>query len=147
MQLLWLQAIAIFRTKSNESNIASESFQMSLAKPVLVAALDRYVRAIQWGSVPAKLESEIRSIALVEDDASVFKQIVPELWDRYFCVDVELMIVILRRWLEVDSESCEAKHVLGSYLLAHGPDWDEEGERLFDEAKNGRCGSPQNERE
>ncbi len=120
---------------------------MSLAKPALVAALDRYVRAFQWGSVPANLESEVRTIALIEDDASVFKQIVPELWDRYFSVDVELMIDILRRWLEVDPESCEAKHVLGSYLLAHGPDWDEEGERLIDEAKNGQCGSPQQERE
>ncbi len=41
------------------------------------------------------------------------------------------MIAILRRWLEVQPMSKQAHLALGSYLLAHGPDWDEEGQRLL----------------
>ncbi|MEZ5944623.1 MAG: hypothetical protein R3C18_24815 [Planctomycetaceae bacterium] len=110
---------------------------MSISKPALIAALDKYVRAFRWGSLSASLESEIRLLVTEESNATVFEQIVPGLWDRYLCVDVDLMIDILRRWLEVAPGSCAAKHMLGSYLLAHGPDWDEEAEKLIDEAKEG----------
>jgi hypothetical protein len=97
--------------------------------------LDQYARAFDQGAPDASLLEAAAKAAAQTTDPEVFRAIAGQLWDRYYVVDVDTMIGVLRRWLEVEPRSAEAKRALGSYLLAHGPDWDEEGRGLLAEAR------------
>ena len=100
----------------------------------LLFLMDEYVDRFNDESLTDQVKERVRSAASREDNRSVFREIAVELWGKYSCVDVDLTITILRRWLAIEPNSQEAKRCLGTYLLAHGPDWDVEGTRLLEEA-------------
>jgi len=99
--------------------------------------LIKYADEFNQGAPPdPTLLEEVRNKLPEVSDPREFQRIASDLWDRFFCVDVDLMIEVLRRWLEIEPGSTEAQRALGSYLLAHGPDWDEEGHRLLAQANS-----------
>ncbi len=97
----------------------------------LVALLDEYVVQFDTGTPTASLKEEVRKAALLERELETFQFVASAAWDKYFCVDPEVLIFVLRRWVELAPECSEAKWNLGSYMLAHGPDWDEEARALL----------------
>ena len=97
----------------------------------LDSLLDKYAEEFNQGTPDTTVLDEIRRRLPTVNDPQEFQSIADDAWDKYFSVDVDVMIAVLRRWLEIDPFSREARRALGSYLLAHGPDWDEEGHRLL----------------
>ena len=98
----------------------------------LVPLLDKYAQEFNTGNPPdPTLLVEARRRLPEVKDPQEFQFIASNLWERYFCIEVDLMIALLRRWLEIEPGRVEAQRALGSYLLAHGPDWDNEGHRLL----------------
>jgi len=111
-----------------------------------VQLLDKYAEDFNAGKSPdPNLLLEVRGRLPEVTNPQQFRFIASNLWERYFCIDVELMIAVLRRWLEIEPGSEEAQRALGSYLLAHGPDWDDEGQRLLLQANSTRSATSQGE--
>lgn len=108
---------------------------MNASPPPLIRLLDEYVEKFNEDRLDVQFKNVVLSVLPDEDSPAVFGQIAADAWDKYSCVDVELTISILRRWLAIEPDSAEAKRSLGSYMLAHGPDWDAEGKTLFEEAE------------
>jgi hypothetical protein len=79
------------------------------------------------------LLKEILNQVPLTTDPEEFRLIANQVWDKYFCVDPEVMATILRRRLEIQPHNQEARVALANYLLAHGPDWDEEANQLLHE--------------
>jgi len=99
----------------------------------LLDLLDAYAETFHQGSADDSLLTELDSLLLTLQDPGEFPIVWERAWDEYSCVPVDNMIRILRRWLEINPRSRVARLSLGSYLLAHGPDWDEEARELLDE--------------
>ena len=99
----------------------------------LIQLLDEWVIRFEQGFLDDAFRERIQACVVVENDPHVFQQIAENMWDAYSCIDVEIMIEILRRWLALEPNSHSAKHHLGSYLLCHGPDWDDEAKSLLEE--------------
>jgi hypothetical protein len=97
----------------------------------LIDLLDEYSRRFETQGVDSALKERIATASAKESDADVFRRVSAAAWDKYSCIDVELMIALLRRWLVIAPDSMEARQALGSYLLAHGPDWDTEANELI----------------
>jgi hypothetical protein len=109
--------------------------QHTLHHKSLVPLLDNYCETFdKVGIIDEVLVQKILTQVPLATDPEEFRLIASQLWDKYFCVDSDLMVCILRRWLEIEPQSREAKLALGNYLLAHGPDWDAEANRLVQEA-------------
>ena len=100
----------------------------------LIRLLDDYVKEFNEERLDDRFTNAVLAALPGVNNPAVFGQIAADAWDKYSCVDVELMILILRQWLEIEPDSAEAKRSLGSYMLAHGPDWDSEGNALLEEA-------------
>lgn len=111
--------------------------QLTMKPDRLVQLLDKYAEEFNKGNPPnPTLLAEVRRRLPEASDPEEFQLIASNAWDRHFCIDVELMITVLRRWLEIEPGSKEAQRALGSYLLAHGPDWDDEGHHLLSQANS-----------
>jgi len=100
----------------------------------IISLLDRYAEEFNHGTPDATVLDEIRRRLPTASDPQEFRHIADNAWDKYFSVDVNTMIDLLRHWVAIDPQSKEAQRALGSYLLAHGPDWDDEGHRLLAQA-------------
>lgn len=101
----------------------------------LVGLLDQYSETFEkLGTTDETLLKEILKIVPLTNDSEQFHWIASQVWDKYFCVDAEVMAKVLRRWFELQPHNKEARVALGNYLLAHGPDWDEEANELLHEA-------------
>ena len=99
----------------------------------LINLLDEYVgSAIDTNDIERAVAilDEVCRIIPTANDPDELQIIAAGAWDKYFSVNVDVMIAILRRWFAINP-SKESQHALGSYLLAHGPDWDEEGHELM----------------
>lgn len=103
----------------------------------LILLLDQYVDQHRTGTLDAATQRGLLDALDQESSSVVFQLIATDMWDRYSPVDVDVMIAILRKWIAVEPASREAKRSLGSYLLAHGPDWDQEGAALLNDTTNG----------
>lgn len=99
----------------------------------LIESLDEYVNEFRTNTLTSKRKDLIQAITLNEDDPLTFKDIASNIWDKYSCVDPYVIVIVLRRWIEIDPDSQEAKKILAGYMLAHGPDWDTEAENLLSE--------------
>ncbi len=110
--------------------------QLTTSSKKIATVLTEYARRFSRNEAGSALLEQVVQLLPQTTDPEEFRTIAPHLWDEYFCVDAEVMIQVLRRWLEIEPSSKEAKRVLGSYLLAHGPDWDDEGTRLLAEASS-----------
>ena|ERR1700730_8007294 len=108
--------------------------QPTMKNERLLPLLDKYADEFNKGTPDPTLLDEVRRRLPEVRDSQEYQSIAGMAWDKYFCVDVDLMIALLRRWLEIEPGSKEAQGALGSYLLAHGPDWDDEGNRLLSQA-------------
>jgi hypothetical protein len=101
----------------------------------LANLLDQYSETFdKHGNSDEALLKDILHQVPLTDDPEEFHLIANQVWDKYFCVDPKVMAKILRRWLEIQPHNKEARVALGNYLLAHGPDWDEEANQLLHEA-------------
>jgi hypothetical protein len=100
----------------------------------IVPLLDNYCETFHKGTTDEVLLEKIQTQLPLATDPEEFRLIASQLWDKYFCVDSGVMVRILRRWLEIQPQSRDAKLNLANYLLAHGPDWDAEANRLVQEA-------------
>ena len=105
---------------------------MNTPSSPLTRLLDDYVDKFGEDSLDDQFKKHILAALPDEDDPKVLGQIAADVWDKYSCVDVELVISILRRWSAIEPDSADAKRTLGSYMLAHGPDWDDEGKALLE---------------
>jgi len=110
--------------------------QPTMQTRTLGRLLDQYSDDFdKLGSSNETLVKDILNQVPLTNDSEELRLIAGQIWDKYFCVDPEVMIKILRRWLEIQPDNKEAKLALGNYLLAHGPDWDEEANQLLQDAK------------
>lgn len=102
----------------------------------LAGLLSEYVRGFEQSQPDDSLLQKVQELLPQTNDPQEFRAVADRLWDEYLCggIEVELMIRVLRRWLEVEPEGKEVKRALGTWLLLHGPDWDDEGNRLLQEA-------------
>jgi hypothetical protein len=101
---------------------------------VLGRLLDEYSENFnKLGASDEALLKDILNQVPLTNDPEEFRLIANQVWDKYFCVDAEVMTKILRRWLEIQPHDKEARVALANYLLAHGPDWDEEANQLLHE--------------
>ena len=101
----------------------------------LLALLDEYVERFNAGTVDSFVKSAVLDALEKQASPEVFRVISIDIWEKYSVVDVNLAIQVLRKWLHLEPSSQEAKRTLGSYLLAHGPDWDQEGRALLEAAQ------------
>jgi hypothetical protein len=101
----------------------------------LLDALNAYVRHYTAGTITGVVKSSVMDAMNQEQRQSVYAEIAEKIWDLYSVIDVDLAVLILRKWLSIDPGSREARRALGSYLLAHGPDWDQEGYQLLEDAQ------------
>ena len=97
----------------------------------LITLLDQYITKFDSNQLDEQFKALVLAASEDETSPTVFKEISEKVYDKYYCVDVILMISILRRWLAIAPNSVEAKHSLGQYLLIHGPDWDDEANILL----------------
>ncbi len=102
----------------------------------LAGLLTKYADGFAKNAADQALLEEVLRRLPQTNDPNELRWIADRAWDEYYCVDVDVMVPLLRRWLELDPNSKEAKRALGGYLLAHGPDWDEEGNQLLQEANS-----------
>lgn len=104
----------------------------------IATLLSEYARGFWHDKPDESLVQRVQELLPEASDPQEFRAVANRLWDEYLCggIDVLLLIQVLRRWLEVEPESKEAKQALGSWLLLHGPDWDDEGNRLLREARS-----------
>jgi hypothetical protein len=103
-----------------------------------VALLSEYAKGFWQNTPDESLLVKVRELLPKTSDPQEFHGVAQRLWDEYLCsgIDVLLMIDVLRRWLEIEPDSKEAKEALGTWLLLHGPDWDVEGHQLLQEARS-----------
>lgn len=98
--------------------------------------LERFLHGLQANALDESLLSLIRAAAGQASNPDELRSIAQQSLDRYFAVDMETMILVLHRWVEMEPDNKEAKGWLGTYLLSHGPDWDFEAQRLLEEAQS-----------
>lgn len=108
---------------------------MNTASLTLICLLDSYVDKLNEDSLNDECKNAVLAALADEENREVLSQIAADVWDKYSCVDVEVVISILRRWVAIEPDSTEAKRTLGSYLLTHGPDWDAEGRALLERSR------------
>lgn len=108
--------------------------QLTTSSRPIAELLTQYARGFAQNVPEEALLAKVDELLPSASNADEFREIAGRVWDEYFGVDVDLMIRVLRRWRELEPSSKEAKFALGSYLLCHGPDWDDEGNRLLQEA-------------
>ena len=102
----------------------------------LIDLLDQFAMSYRQGSLDEVLLASINERLSRTTDPREFHLIAEKLWSNIApWYDIPTMIRILRRWLEIEPNSNEAKGTLGTILLMHGPDWDEEGNRLVEDSK------------
>jgi hypothetical protein len=100
----------------------------------LAALLDDYAHRFWQGAVDESLPTTVAAMLPKVHDVDEFRAIGRHVFEeRFLCIPVDTMIGVLRRWVALDPNNAEARKTLGSYLLMHGPDWDEEGRRLLTE--------------
>ncbi len=105
----------------------------------LASLLDDYARGFLEGTADPTLPEKVAALLSAANDVTEFRRIGARVFEEGFlCIPVDTMIGVLRRWVALDPGNAEARRVLGSYLLMHGPDWDEEGRRLLADAKRGK---------
>ncbi|VTR96980.1 hypothetical protein [Tuwongella immobilis] len=104
---------------------------------VLLDALRTYVDRFHAGTLDAGVKSTVVNALKTEERTRIYQEVADNIWDLYLILDVDLAVLILRKWMHLDPDSREAKRALGSYLLAHGPDWDEEGKSLLSDTSDG----------
>jgi hypothetical protein len=98
----------------------------------LAHLLDQYSENFyKLGASDEALLKDILNQVPLTNDPEEFRLIANQVWDKYFCVDAEVVAKILRRWLEIEPHNKEARVALANYLLAHGLDWDEEANQLL----------------
>lgn len=110
---------------------------MSSPETELVLVLDRYVARFNSDSIDEPLKKTVAEVASRTRDGNAFRVVADRMWTEYSCVDVLIMAKVLRAWLEVEPGSKAAKRALATYLLAHGPDWDNEAQELLRQCEAG----------
>ena len=101
----------------------------------LVVLHERYVEKLKEGVDDEALASEIVQLIPQVNDPRQIEYIAKRLYDEYeLIVHVDNIIALLRRWMELEPSSNDAKRTLGYWLYLHGPDWDEEAKRLMVQA-------------
>jgi hypothetical protein len=104
----------------------------------VVQMMDAFVEKYKQGvDYDEAILNRIRETLPFVEDARPLQAISRRLWTVYEgYYDIDTMIAVLRRWLELEPDSVEAKGSLGTLLYGHGPDWDEEAEHLLNEYRS-----------
>ena len=100
----------------------------------LVELFDEFVEQNKQGNFDESLLKQISNLTPLVEDAKQFRRIEKRLWSSVVYCEVLTTIALLRRWLEIEPDSKRAEAALGTFLLLHGPDWDEEAHQLLKKA-------------
>lgn len=111
---------------------------MSDIQSSLLTSLETYVRCFEDDKLDSTARAAVVDAMNGESRPEVYRIIADNFWGRFFVVEVDLAILILRKWLSIDPTNNEAKKALGTYLFAHGPDWDQEAYALLAEPQDNR---------
>lgn len=102
----------------------------------LLDLVTRFAESYREDKVDERLLAEINDLLPRITSADDLCAVAERLWtDLAPWYDIPTMMRLLRRWRELEPASKAAKETLGTFLLMHGPDWDEEGQQLLAEAR------------
>ena len=85
---------------------------MSTSSSRLISLLEEYIDKFNEDSLDDRFKKLVHTALADESDPTVFSEIAANVWDKYSCVDVELVISILRRWSAIEPDSGSGDVVL-----------------------------------